>query len=409
MSRIKTTILAFTIVAAFMAVLPADANADGPLRQWLRGLWRPNAGATTANFGGSGGGLFRNCGSANRAVQPTTANFAQTPQTPNVNNLQPGQCMKTCQQTCSRTVVNYVPYTAYRTAYKRVPVTQYRPETNTDPCTGCTVTCMKPCTSYTYQCQRVPYTTYRPVYRQETYKVPVTTITNDCSTGTCAPCNTCNTGSGFANQAPGLPAGNFNPTPAAGSSTTTNFAPAAGSATTNFPPAAGSSTTNFPPAGGSSTTTNFAPQFSNPLPAPTTSTFYEQVPSGTLSPSSGATFGSGTRYNAPVPSTQPSLEDVNPLQDVSPFVSQRPFLDRFNKDQSGGTNRQASALREIEDDAPARFDFDDKTAASPVRKQWGYSPVRTASFNKPTTTRAQLTPINRSRSSNGLNGWKEVN
>jgi len=166
MSRLKTTILAFTIVAAFMAVMPADANADGPLRQWLRGLWRPNA---TATAGNTGGGLLGNC-CRNRAPaiaqaqpQTTSANFA-----PNPYNLQPGQCMKTCQKTCSRTVVNYVPYTAYRTAYKRVPVTQYRPETNTDPCTGCTVTCMKPCTTYTYQCQRVPYTTYRPVYRQDT-------------------------------------------------------------------------------------------------------------------------------------------------------------------------------------------------------------------------------------------------
>ena len=378
MSRIKTTILVFTIAAGFMAALPADANADGPLRQWLRGIWQPNA--ASSNFGaGGGGGLFSNC--CNRVSQPTTANFAQATPTPNVHNLQPGQCMKTCQKTCSRTVVNYVPYTAYRTAYKRVPVTKYRPETTTDPCTGCTLTCMKPCTTYTYQCQRVPYTTYRPVYRQETYKVPVTTITNDCSTGTCAPCNTCDTCSGgnvggFANQVPGLPAGNFNPTPAAGSATTTNF----------------------------------APQYSTPQPAPTTSTYYEQVPNGTISPSSGATFGSGTigsgtRYNAPIPTTQPSLQEVSPLQDVNPYVSQRPFLDRINKSGAGG-NYQASALREVEDKAPARFSFDDKTAASPVRKQWGYSPVRTASFTKPTTNRVQFS---RSRSNNDLNGWKEVN
>lgn len=405
MSRLKTTILAFTIAAAFMAVLPADANADGPLRQWLRGLWRPSA--TSATAANTGRGLFNCCG--NRAPQAlaSTANFApQTqqalPASHNVANLQPGQCMKTCQKTCSRTVVNYVPYTAYRTAYKRVPVTQYRPETNTDPCTGCVVTCMKPCTTYTYQCQRVPYTTYRPVYRQETYKVPVTTITNDCatgncSTGTCAPCNAGAVGgSGTANQVPGL--GNFGPTPAAGSGTTTNFAP-----TTSFAPSAGSSTTNFaPPSAGSSTTTNFAPEFVNP-PAPTSSTFFEQVPSGTISPSGGATFGSGTRYNAPVPATEPS---VNPLQNINPLISQRPFLDRFNK--SSGSNRQASTLREIEDEAPARFNINDKTAASPVRKQWGYSPVRTASYNKPTTTRAQMAPIKRSRS-NELNGWKEVN
>lgn len=372
MSRVRTTILAFTMAATLMAVMPSDANADGPLRQWLRGLWRPGAGA---GFNGNGGGgLLGNC-CGNRAAAPvaaTTANFA-----PNPYNLQPGQCMKTCQKTCSRTVVNYVPYTAYRTAYKRVPVTQYRPETKSDPCTGCTVTCMKPCTTYSYQCQRVPYTTYRPVYRQETYKVPVTTITNDCSTGTCGPCNaapaapiaapvgcdTCTTG-GFANQAPTLAPGNYAPA--------TNYAPT---------PAA--------------TTTNYAPQYSTVQPpAPTSNTYYEEVPTGTLSPT-GATYGTN-----PADQT-PSLQDINPM------TSQRPFLDRFNKTNSYGPgNYQTGFQRDA--NAPARFNVEDKTAQSPVTKRWSYSPVRTASYTKPTTTRVQMAPISRSRS-NDLNGWKEVN
>ena len=119
--------------------------------------------------------------------------------------LQPGQCATTCQQTCSRVVVNYVPCTSYRTTYERVPVTQYRPQTTSDPCTGCSVTCMRPCTTYTYRMRRVPYTTYRPVYRTETYRVPVTTITNDCNPcgNACnvAPtCNTCTTGAPVATQ-----------------------------------------------------------------------------------------------------------------------------------------------------------------------------------------------------------------
>jgi hypothetical protein len=92
---------------------------------------------------------------------PTTVQSPAVAQ--NAYGLQPGQCMKTCQQTCSRTVVNYVPYTAYRTSWKRVPVTTYKPVTNSDPCTGCTVTCMRPCTTYTYQMQfptrlSVPFT-----------------------------------------------------------------------------------------------------------------------------------------------------------------------------------------------------------------------------------------------------------
>lgn len=175
----KKLAVALFVVTTVLAHLPSQADADGPLRRWWRSL------------------RGRNC-----CQDPMVA---QAPL--NGYNLQPGQCMKTCEQTCSRTVVNYVPQTAYRTVYQRVPVTQYRPVTSSDPCTGCTVTCMRPCTTYTYQCQRVPYTTYRPVYRTETYRVPVTTITNDCATGNCATgmcatgtcglptgCDTCSTG-----------------------------------------------------------------------------------------------------------------------------------------------------------------------------------------------------------------------
>lgn len=186
MSRSKNYLVAVILFAVLSTMLPSQANADGPLRRWWRNITGRNA-----------------CACQNRTVPatvPVTANY-------NGYNLQPGQCMKTCQQTCTRTVVNYVPQTAYRTVYNRVPVTQYRPVTNTDPCTGCTVTCMRPCTSYTYQVQRVPYTTYRPVYRQESYRVPVTTITNDCANGTCGlpstGCSTCAT-NGTQNFAPTL-------------------------------------------------------------------------------------------------------------------------------------------------------------------------------------------------------------
>ncbi len=190
MIRTYKMLVAAMCAVTLMGSIPESAEA-GPLLDWLRG---------------------RRC---NRPVQPVASNCntcARVPQTaavaPNAYGLQPGQCMKTCQQTCSRVVVNYVPHTAYRTDWKQVPVTQYRPVTNSDPCTGCTVTCMKPCTTYTYQCQRVPYTTYRPVYRTETYKVPVTTITNDCATGNC---NSCPTGTCGGT---GVPANNYAPTPA---------------------------------------------------------------------------------------------------------------------------------------------------------------------------------------------------
>jgi len=175
-SNIKTLILAALLVNSTMLLIPTSAEA-GPLLDWIR-----------------------NCC---RRKNPQATAMAQ-----NQFGLQPGQCIQTCQQTCSRTVVNYVPHTAYRTEWKRVPVTQYRPVTSSDPCTGCTVTCMRPCTTYTYQAQRVPYTTFRPEYRTETFQVPVTTITNDCNAGMGMPpqanCATCVPSNQIPTLTPGM-------------------------------------------------------------------------------------------------------------------------------------------------------------------------------------------------------------
>ena len=60
--------------------------------------------------------------------------------------------------------VGHTRQTAYRTQWRQVPVTMYRPIKTTDPVTGCTVTCMRPCRAYQWQARREPYLTYRPVY-----------------------------------------------------------------------------------------------------------------------------------------------------------------------------------------------------------------------------------------------------
>lgn len=206
------------LVAQMFATSEAQA---GPLLDWLRGL-RPSSNVQQPAYN-----YYGNQAPGAQFAAPVAGQYANMGHNP--AGLQPGQCMKTCQKTCSRTVVNYVPYTAYRTSWKRVPVTTYRPVTNNDPCTGCTVTCMRPCTTYTYQMQRVPYTTQRPVYRTETYKVPVTTITNDCATGGCNTCNTCGTGY------QGAPIQGFNPAPTP--ATTFESAPTGSSFQTPTPPA----------------------------------------------------------------------------------------------------------------------------------------------------------------------------
>ena len=139
----------FTLLVSTQLIWVATADA-GPLLDWIRGR-RVSRQATPPLPGAAP------CGQPNACAT--------------------GSCTTTCMQTCQRVVVNYVPCTAYRSSWDRVPVTTYRQTTSTDPCSGCTVTCNRPCTTYTYRMKQVPYTTYRPVYRTETYQVPVTYTT----------------------------------------------------------------------------------------------------------------------------------------------------------------------------------------------------------------------------------------
>ena len=338
MTNLKKLTIALTVVVTVCAYLPQDAQADGPLRRWWRNV--TGRGNTTA-------------------CCPTAATTALRPVVaPNVANLQPGQCMRTCQKTCSRTVVNYVPQTAYRTAYKRVPVTQYRPVTNSDPCTGCTVTCMKPCTTYTYQCQRVPYTTYKPVYRTETYKVPVTTITNDCATGTCGTCptGTCGTTANFAPQAgcstcgtSSVPVQNFSPLTQAPTSTTQTY--------------------TIDPSTGVSTQGGFTPTPADQQPA---LNFPSPMPGG-----------SGTRndFNA-APISQPSVLSAM----ANPQSTQRPVqFDPSNRATGFNASTPAPAFEQLRQ--PAVVNFDGHTADNSVRRSWDYNPVRFASTQLPTERR----------------------
>lgn len=308
MLRTKILILAATILAADLAVLPDSAEA-GPLLDWLRGRCSRRSTACCAT----------------PAVAPTYAMATHNP-----TGLQPGQCMKTCQQTCSRTVVNYVPHTAYRTDWKRVPVTSYRPVTNTDPCTGCVVTCMRPCTTYTYQCQRVPYTTYRPVYRQENYTVPVTTITNDCATGTCGTCNTCNTcPTGTCGGVPGV--------------------------------------------------ANYAPTYS-PTPAYTSTpgSVITTAPSGTISTDGSFSTGSGGSSAADF---SPALDGINPQgsNNRSPIVEKIEYRSASTASRVAG---RTTMDRGFQSEAPEITSVSQRLAESSVRQQWSYSTVRLASHTK---------------------------
>ena len=308
MLRIKLAL--FTVVLAVSSVImPVSESQAGPLLDWLRGMHQRKVNAFRPAYNAG-------CNTCTTA-QPVTA-YA------NPYGLQPGQCQRTCMQTCSRTVVNYVPYTAYRTSWERVPVTQYRPVTNSDPCTGCTVTCMKPCTSYTYQMKRVPYTTYRPCYRTETYKVPVTTITNDCATGNCATglCATGTCATGTCGTMPATPANNG---------------------------------------------VYYTMPNGTPVPAP----------SGTISTDGG--FSTPSSVPADInptlsPTTQRSINDrIN-----------RSYTQQTTWPVEQPRTQQRTVIEQPQEfkSAPAVINMDDKIAHATVHQRWNYSPVRLASYTK---------------------------
>lgn len=304
----------FTLAVSMCGLLaPHDAEA-GCLLDWFRGRRAAMSGCNT-------------CGTT------PTSGYVSTQANP--MGLQPGQCARTCMQTCSRTVVNYVPETCYRTDWQRVPVTQYRPVTNSDPCTGCTVTCMRPCTTYTWQAKRVPYTTYRPVYRTETYKVPVTTISNECATGTC-PTGTCGT----------------------------NIASPAGCSTCGVP-------------------TGMA--YSQPSAATGTD------PNGVYyTTPSGAPLPGGSSMGVPA--------DVQPSLEVRPQSTQRPsVLDQMQDTSTSypigtGVRSPAPILPPPPAQVPTNSNWLTRQApasapavatVSPIRERWSYTPVRQASYTAP--------------------------
>lgn len=292
------SVLCCAIVMVVAWCSNAQTTQAGPLLDWLRGL--------------------RNRNQPNMPVAAC--------------GLQPGQCQTTCQQQCSRVVVNYVPYTAYRANWEQVPVTQYKPVTNTDPCTGCTVTCMKPCTSYTWQMKQVPYTTYRPVYRTESYSVPVTYVSQSP-----AGCSTCATG--YQPAVEGCSTCGVNPGTVPG---------------TTVPPYYNS------------------PAIPGPTlaPGPTTSSYWN-VPSGGLNTSGTYTVMPGGTTTTPgYGSSTPTPADVTPSIDgTSAPGIQRSIIEQMR-------NTSTSTFGENRDHRSS------ETASTTVRQPWAYNPVRLASHQE---------------------------
>lgn len=345
---------------AISLIASSSTAQAGPLLDWLRS--KCNRNGSNVAVGG---------------YTATSGTFTQAPTT-----LQPGQCQRTCLQTCQRTTVNYVPYTAYRTEWQRVPVTQYRPVTNTDPCSGCTVTCMRPCTSYSWQLQRKPYTTYRPVYQTQSYRVPVTTITNDCATGNCNPCTTC-----------GVPAATGAVAPSAG-----GFVPSTGTAADGVPVL---NTTNRPyygvydsypvPSGYQSyTVPTQSPAYANPqaysgisqysgYAVPTTSVYTPPMPSSLEAPQPG--FDSGNNGGS-LPADRTPILDNNPQSQLNPTgTNPSPVRSVLSNGQEAQPLMDPTPDQRWDFNVPQLGRPEDQSAMHEVQVRWAYTPSNGATYS----------------------------
>ncbi|MBL8892243.1 MAG: hypothetical protein JNL67_19870 [Planctomycetaceae bacterium] len=374
------TALAFCL--SFL-LLPAQAQA-GPLLDWIKDK----------------------CGKKNQTTpvgyMATSGSFTNAP-----TYLQPGQCQQTCLQTCQRVTVNYVPYTDYRTTWQRVPVTNYRPVTSTDPNTGCVTTCMRPCTDHQWQLQRIPYTTYRPVYQTQNYQVPVTTITNDCGVnngcttcGVASPgCTTCGIPGGVAAPAAGYYPGTTGAIPNTyGTPQPADGVPVLGAQVPVADPYAGLRQGSFRPAFPSPNGVAFSNPYASPTAYSGMSTYSGfQTPSRRSAP---PTFSTPTPSSFDAPSPEMGTPSTRSGSPSSPL----PIL-RDNLGQGTTPSRESNVEAPVpgnnwQDPQPAlRWEYNtpssgpsfDQSAHRDVQQKWAYSPVRLASYQTmdsaaPTTT-----------------------
>jgi len=265
------------------------------------------------------------------------------------------------------TQVRYIPQTSYRTVWRRVPVTNYRPVASVDPCTGCTTTVMKPCSTYTWQAQRVPTVCYRPVQTQprtgffqrlcNRWKQPATPTYSYSPAVACpAPCSTC-------------------PTPCTTGSCSTGACGVPMSSMVSSAPGyysgspSGCSSCNVPS-----------------MPGPATS-----LPPVVPSTSSPNSSGSGSGSMVPIPETGPPSLNQNTqlkpstdgqqllrLPPVDPPTQNPAKTDREKKfpvDPIPDTDTDATETDWNINRAPKLLDPRDKTAVRPMTHRWAVRQV----------------------------------
>lgn len=287
----------------------------------------------------------------------------------------PGTQCESCTVTCQRQVVNYVPQTSYRTNWVQVPVTSYKPVSTTDPCSGCTVTCMRPCTTYRWQAQRVPYTSYRPVYSTVTVQRPLNAMVPGMvgmpATAGCSTCGVPATQGTVPTAGVLTPGGSYlnSPTPVASAYPATTY-PGASNPGVAVPSTGGNNFNSSIPANNPPSLPSTNLQGNTTLRIPPAPTYDKSI----LSQPEAATSNGNT---APVPQAQPGVNSpiTSGSSSASPIPA-GPGIQPIN-DPAPSLRLQPPATP-----APALLPAHDQTAQAPVRGHWDYNPIRMAHYEQ---------------------------
>ncbi len=272
--------------------------------------------------------------------------------------------------------INPIPQTYYRTTYKQIPVTLYRPISGRDVVTGYPVTIMRPCTTTEWQVRRQPTGIFgRGSLPAMHGAMPATTMAS--------PGCGCN-GSTSMPAAPPY----YSP-------------PAAGMLPPSTPPMTPG--TAFPPPALPPTTPPTTPPGSTLEPAeqrpalkpetPATSAFPTEIEAPQLS--GPAQHEQATERTSSLPS---STAPMTPIPPRGGNLRLRPVPDPDARPQAPSNS----------DEAPQLLNPRDRMASAAPAKDWAYSainwPTQQTSTVRPTTT-----PVIRSKGGNwDASGWRSV-
>ncbi len=315
-----------------------------------------------------------------------------------------GSCLG--RRSSSTTTVARVPRQAYyRTSWKQIPVTSYRPITSTDPITGAPVTVMKACTTYTWQPTRRRCGFFGRLFGRCDPGPAATTCTPTCaptpcatqyveSSSCCGPASATVTPCGPTMSAPAA-SPYYTPTPAAPSAGASVFPPVTLPPTNLAPPVGPPSGSNVMPPSGS----NVMPPSGRPQPADTRPSLLVPGTPGTSSgiappqpPSTSSYTPSPSHWNNGIPGTvTPPANDAGtagtsrpsptaPHASVNRMVplpaASGPVLPRNNMNLRPVPDPDAKpTLHEDNANAPHLLDPRDQSASLRASQAWAYTTI----------------------------------